>query len=243
MVRRQAGRVPQLWLAGGQSECPWASVVSRTNCTSEPRRQRCARDSETPRPNSRKPMRVPTRCRAIARLCGAWGVLPWRWRYAAMRPKRRNWPRRLRSSFQTEPSGMRCSFPRFARRSRSIAINLPRAVELLASASPYERSYLDAVYLRGLAYLRLHKGAEAAAEFQKIVDHKGANWASCLALPLLGTVLFALLSGGGARLCARGRHGESQKGVPGLLRIVEGRRPGHPDSSARSEAEYAELPE
>ena len=41
-----------------------------------------------------------------------------------------------------------------------------KSVELLASASPYERSYLDAVYLRGLAYLRLHKGAEAAAEFQ-----------------------------------------------------------------------------
>ena len=51
-----------------------------------------------------------------------------------------------------------------------------KSVELLASASPYERSYLGAVYLRGLAYLRLHKGAEAAAEFQKIVDHKGANW-------------------------------------------------------------------
>ena len=107
-----------------------------------------------------------------------------------------------------------------------------KSVELLASASPYERAYLDAVYLRGLAYLRLHKGAEAAAEFRKIVDHKGANWGSCLALPLLGTVLFALLSGDGARLRARGRHGESQKGVPGLLRIVEGRRPRPPDSSA-----------
>lgn len=51
-----------------------------------------------------------------------------------------------------------------------------RSVELLSMASPYERPHLDAVYLRGLAYLRLHKGAEAAAEFQKIVDHKGANW-------------------------------------------------------------------
>jgi len=50
------------------------------------------------------------------------------------------------------------------------------SVELLASAAPYERSYLEAVYLRGLAYLRLHKGAEAAAEFRKIVDHKGASW-------------------------------------------------------------------
>ena len=34
---------------------------------------------------------------------------------------------------------------------------------------------LEPVYLRGLAYLRLHKSAEAVAEFRKIVDHKGAN--------------------------------------------------------------------
>jgi hypothetical protein len=27
-----------------------------------------------------------------------------------------------------------------------------------------------------LAYLHLHKGAEAADEFQKILSHKGANW-------------------------------------------------------------------
>jgi tetratricopeptide (TPR) repeat protein len=53
-----------------------------------------------------------------------------------------------------------------------------KAVELLASASPYERAYPDAPYLRGLAYLRRQKGAEAAAEFQKIVDHKGASWGS-----------------------------------------------------------------
>ena len=36
---------------------------------------------------------------------------------------------------------------------------------------------------------------------------------------------------GGARLRAC-RHSESQKGVPGLLRILEGRRPRHPYSSA-----------
>ena len=51
-----------------------------------------------------------------------------------------------------------------------------RSVELMASASPYERAYPDAIYVRGLAYLRMHMGGEAAAEFQKIVDHKGANW-------------------------------------------------------------------
>jgi hypothetical protein len=53
-----------------------------------------------------------------------------------------------------------------------------RSLELLASASPSERSYLAPVYLRGLAYLRLRKGAEAAAEFRKIADHKGANWSA-----------------------------------------------------------------
>jgi len=53
-----------------------------------------------------------------------------------------------------------------------------KSVELLVSPAPYERAYLETVYLRGLAYLRQHKGAEAAAEFQKIVDHKGSNWGS-----------------------------------------------------------------
>ena len=61
-----------------------------------------------------------------------------------------------------------------------------KAVELLASATPYERAYPEAVYLRGLAYLRLHKGAEAAAEFQKILDHKGASWASTWRFPNWG---------------------------------------------------------
>ena len=53
-----------------------------------------------------------------------------------------------------------------------------KAVELLASASPYERAYPEVVYLRGLAYLSLRKGVEAAAEFQKVLDHKGASWGS-----------------------------------------------------------------
>ena len=37
--------------------------------------------------------------------------------------------------------------------------------------------------MRGLSYLRLHKGADAVAEFQKIVDHKGANWGSAWRYP------------------------------------------------------------
>lgn len=61
-----------------------------------------------------------------------------------------------------------------------------KSVELLASASPYERAYPDAVYVRGLAYLSMHKGVDAAAEFQKIVDHKGANWGATWVHPNWG---------------------------------------------------------
>src|ERR1700680_4476833 len=61
-----------------------------------------------------------------------------------------------------------------------------KAVELLASASPYERAYPEAVYLRGLAYLRLHKGAAAAPESQKILDHKGASWGATWLYPNWG---------------------------------------------------------
>jgi serine/threonine protein kinase/tetratricopeptide (TPR) repeat protein len=59
-----------------------------------------------------------------------------------------------------------------------------RAIELLQIAVPYELSAppssffgnfgaLYPVYVRGEAYLALHQGAEAAAEFQEILDHRG----------------------------------------------------------------------
>jgi TolA-binding protein len=59
-----------------------------------------------------------------------------------------------------------------------------KAIEVLESAAPYElatpRSNLQGffgalypVYVRGQAYLSAHHGAKAAAEFQKILDHRG----------------------------------------------------------------------
>jgi eukaryotic-like serine/threonine-protein kinase len=62
-----------------------------------------------------------------------------------------------------------------------------RAVELLQTALPYEGGIpteggsefllgagnLYPAYVRGLAYLAAHQGAKAAAEFQKILDHRG----------------------------------------------------------------------
>ena len=52
------------------------------------------------------------------------------------------------------------------------------AIELLDAASPYELSnawwgFLGPIYVRGEAYLMARRGAEAAAEFQKIIDHRG----------------------------------------------------------------------
>jgi eukaryotic-like serine/threonine-protein kinase len=55
-----------------------------------------------------------------------------------------------------------------------------RAIELLQPVArydlggpPLELTDLSSVYVRGNAYLMAHKGTEAAAEFQKILDHRG----------------------------------------------------------------------
>ena len=59
-----------------------------------------------------------------------------------------------------------------------------KAIELLHATAPYELGtplcsalgffgILYPVYVRGEAFLAAHKGAEAAAEFQKILDHRG----------------------------------------------------------------------
>ncbi len=48
-----------------------------------------------------------------------------------------------------------------------------KAVELLSAITPYELGalWLIPIYERGRAYLMLHDGSAAAAEFQKIIDH------------------------------------------------------------------------
>jgi tetratricopeptide (TPR) repeat protein len=62
--------------------------------------------------------------------------------------------------------------------------NQAKAIELLTFAAPYElgappSSFLGffgalyPIYVRGQAYLAAHQGAEAAAEFRKILDHRG----------------------------------------------------------------------
>jgi predicted Zn-dependent protease len=60
------------------------------------------------------------------------------------------------------------------------------AVELLAAAAPYERAFPEVVWLRGEGYLRMRKASDAATEFRKVVDHKGANWGIFYALSWSG---------------------------------------------------------
>jgi eukaryotic-like serine/threonine-protein kinase len=50
-----------------------------------------------------------------------------------------------------------------------------KAIEFLQAAAPYELGMgsLYPAYVRGEAYLVAHRGSEAAAEFQKILDHRG----------------------------------------------------------------------
>ncbi len=61
--------------------------------------------------------------------------------------------------------------------------NAPEALESLRTAAPYELGMttssaygwtaLYPVFVRGEACLAAHQGSEAAAEFQKILDHRG----------------------------------------------------------------------
>jgi eukaryotic-like serine/threonine-protein kinase len=55
--------------------------------------------------------------------------------------------------------------------------NAATAIEALQAATPFELGNsvvpLYPVYVRGQAYLAAHQGSEAAAEFQKIIDHRG----------------------------------------------------------------------
>ena len=64
-----------------------------------------------------------------------------------------------------------------------------KAIDLLQSATRYELGYLGAnsvgfvgslypIYFRGEAHLRARHGSEAAAEFQKILDHRGIVFAA-----------------------------------------------------------------
>ena len=111
-----------------------------------------------------------------------------------------------------------------ARASNQIKANqAAQAVSTLEAAIPYELggppngAVYWPMYVRGEAYLRLHDGAKAAAEYQKILDHRGIA-------PSMPLYTLARLGLGRAYATARGQ-GQGQSGLSGLLCGLERRRP------------------
>src|SRR3989442_626972 len=80
--------------------------------------------------------------------------------------------------------------------------NARKAIELLQLASPYETGLVVRLvpnYARGQAYLKARQAKEAAAEFQKILDHRGVcQTAPACALPHLQLGRARALSGDAA---------------------------------------------
>ena len=109
-----------------------------------------------------------------------------------------------------------------------------RALDLLQTAAPFDLAApgswggffgnLYSVYLRGTAYLALHRGAEAAAEFGEILNHPGL----VLSDPVGDRRASATRQSAGPWLATPPR----EKGLRGLFRRVERGRSGHPHSRA-----------
>jgi eukaryotic-like serine/threonine-protein kinase len=115
-----------------------------------------------------------------------------------------------------------------------------KGVELMESAKPYERAYPDAIYVRGLAYLGMHKGAEAAAEFQKIVDHKGANWGATWVRPNWGQYYSLSYLGMARGYALAGDTSRAEKAYQDFLALWKDADPDIPVFK-QAKAEYAKL--
>jgi len=85
--------------------------------------------------------------------------------------------------------------------------------------------------LRGEAYLAAHKGSEAAAEFQKILDHRGI---------VLNEPIGALAHLQLGRATRWRRHCQEPRRVSRFCDVVERRRSRHPHPQ-QAKAEYAKL--
>ena len=100
----------------------------------------------------------------------------WLWHGRVIRQSQKSW---LPNSTRTFPLDTLVQKYRLPTIRAAVALQRKdpnRAVELLKVASPVElgdTGYLLPIYVRGEAYLMLHDGNAAAAEFQKFVVHYG----------------------------------------------------------------------
>jgi len=122
-----------------------------------------------------------------------------------------------------------------------------RAVEILQTTSPLELGNangemdngleLRPVYARGQAYLALHRGSEAAAEFRKIVDHLQLAGGSASA----GNTVAALARLGLARACVlQGDNARARAEYAQFLNLWKNADPDLPIYQ-QAQAEYAAL--
>jgi tetratricopeptide (TPR) repeat protein len=114
--------------------------------------------------------------------------------------------------------------------------NAGKAVEILQPVLPYDLANgkrLNAAYERGEAYLMLHKGNEAAAEFQKILDHRGVVQNSLVAsLAHLGL---------GRAYAMAGDAGKARAAYQDFFAVWKDADPDVPILK-QAKAEYAKLP-
>ena len=104
-----------------------------------------------------------------------------RWRNRETQSQRKSWLAELDKDFPLDTLVQRYWLP-VIRAAIALQRNDPKlAVELLEAASPIELAGatnisnpgLFPAYVRGEAFLMLHDGNRAAAEFQKFIDHRG----------------------------------------------------------------------
>jgi eukaryotic-like serine/threonine-protein kinase len=79
--------------------------------------------------------------------------------------------------------------------------NPARAIQILEDTASFELGNLEVVNTRGQAYLLMHRGSEAAGEFQKILDRPGAMVERCMlgALAHLGVARAYVMTGDTAK--------------------------------------------
>jgi eukaryotic-like serine/threonine-protein kinase len=84
----------------------------------------------------------------------------------------------LNKNYPLETFAQKVDVPMIQAREQLQRGNGSKAVDELRSAEPYEFGNIALgapAYLRGLAYLEMKQGVPAAAEFQKVLDHKGVT--------------------------------------------------------------------